>query len=174
MEYLLNKKMFLVSFLIVNMSVQVRHLIAHIIPKQHRWKMDLFQQWNSIIGSLRDKVRIEKIVGDKLILGVIHPAWAQELFMMSHVIKDKVNNALKQERIKEVRVRAVDFAEATQKTANRKRQYDRLSTTTREVISLSWSEKKALSGVDNKELREELRKFYIRCKERGIFYGQNK
>ena len=156
------------------MSVQVRHLIAHIIPKQHRWKMDLFQQWSSIIGSLSDKVRIEKIVGNKLILGVIHPAWAQELFMMSHVIKDKVNSALKQERIKEVRVKAVDFMEATQKTANRQRQCDRINPTPGAIITLSFLEKKALAVVENKELQEELRRFYIRCKERGIFYGQNK
>ena len=84
------------------MAEQICSFLNDIFPKEHVWKMKLFQNWDGIIGSLKSKVRIEKLEGSMLVLGVCHPAWAQELFMLSNVIKNKINRLLKEDKIKDI------------------------------------------------------------------------
>ena len=89
------------------MAKQVRALLENFLPSQHKWKTELMQQWESIIGTLSDKVRIEKIDGDLLVLGVIHPSWAQELMFLSSMLRGKINAALGSERIKTIRCKTI-------------------------------------------------------------------
>ena len=89
------------------MAKQVRALLENFLPAQHKWKTDLMQQWEGIIGNLADKVRIEKIDGDLLVLGVIHPSWAQELMFLQAMLKAKINTALGAERIKTIRCKTI-------------------------------------------------------------------
>ena len=163
MEYLWNLN-FILRF--YYMSKNIGNLLINVIPEQHRWKMDLFQQWESIIGSLSDKVRIESIYKDQLILGVIHPAWAQELYLMSHVIKQKVNNALKDERIKEIRFRSVDFDAGRKKIAKRTDPHATLQSSLldKKKFVITEKERKKLSHIKNEDLRMVLEKFCVRCK----------
>jgi len=56
------------------MAAQLSLLLKHIFPKEHLWKVKLFQSWGDIMGTLKDKVRIEKLDGGLLVLGVCHPA----------------------------------------------------------------------------------------------------
>ena len=89
------------------MAKQVRELLRNFLPDQHKWKTDLMQQCDGIIGSLGDKVRIEKIDGDTLILGAIHSSWAQELTFLSSMLRNKINTALGAERIKTIRCKTI-------------------------------------------------------------------
>ena len=73
------------------MSKCLKELLINIIPKEHSWKITLFQNWDNIIGSLKNKVIIDQIKDDVLYLGVVHPAWAQELHMLSPMLKAKIN-----------------------------------------------------------------------------------
>ena len=149
------------------MSKNVGQLLVDIIPKKHQWKMDLFQQWNSIIGSLSSKVRIERIKDDQLILAVVHPAWAQELFLMSHVIKQKVNNALDRERIKNIQFLTIDFEVERKLRANKKNSYDKPNIFRNQVV-LNYKEQQKLLCIKNNDLRKVLEEFYIRCKKQRI------
>ena len=47
--------------------------------------------WIKIIGSLAPKVFIYKIYNDTIVLGVCDSSWMQELYMISHVLKQKLN-----------------------------------------------------------------------------------
>jgi hypothetical protein len=155
------------------MSKNVGQLLVDIIPEKHQWKMDLFQQWNSIIGSLADKVRIERIKDDQLILGVTHPAWAQELFLMSHVIKQKVNNALDHERIKNIQFRTIDFEAERKVRAKKKNTCDPGDIICNQVV-LNDKEQQKLLNIENNDLRKVLEKFYIRCKKQRMRKSREK
>ncbi len=89
------------------MAKQVSALLRDFLPQQHQWKMKLMQEWDGIIGTLGDKVRIEKIDGDLLVLGVIHPSWAQELMFLSAMLRNKINDALGSQRIKTIRCKTI-------------------------------------------------------------------
>src|SRR3989304_6289270 len=85
------------------MAHHIHKILATVFPEEHRWKMDLFEHWDSLIGNLKGKVKIEKIENDVLTLGVVHPAWAQELYFFSGMLKDKINGVLNEERIRIIR-----------------------------------------------------------------------
>ena len=89
------------------MASQFRDLLKGIIPQNHRWKMRLFRKWDGIIGDLKDKVSIECIHNNILVLGVSHPAWAQELYFLSDTLKNKINEALDEERIVDIRFKTI-------------------------------------------------------------------
>ena len=81
--------------------------LTNIIPQEHSWKIKLFGQWKNIIGHLSEKVRIEKITESSITLGVCHATWAHELFLLSPMIKKKINNLLREEKIKNIHFRTV-------------------------------------------------------------------
>jgi hypothetical protein len=142
------------------MTKAIQELLLEIIPKQHRWKVTLLKQWPSIIGSLDGKVIIEKITDNCLYLGVCHPSWAQELFILSSVIKQKINIALAENRIENIKFRVMPQAQAKQVFLHIKKTNNTVKTNT----SLSSKEKKCLSDVKNDILRTALEDFYIKCK----------
>jgi|SaaInlLV_10m_DNA_2_1039722.scaffolds.fasta_scaffold00637_7 hypothetical protein len=165
------KLIYFIRTWVIKMSEQIGKLLLDVIPKQHRWKMDLFQNWNSIIGSLSDKVRIESINGSSLILGVMHPAWAQELFLMSHVFKNKINNALRDDKIKDIKFRTIDFKKKHPKDIQRGNCLSTVDMLCKSYVVTDLERKKFLN-IENSDLREALEKFYVRCKTRRIKMGK--
>ena len=59
------------------------HFLHDFVDQKHQWKIKLFENWKTIVGKFEDKVTIIRIENNLLVLGVCHPAWAQELFMLS-------------------------------------------------------------------------------------------
>lgn len=143
------------------MNNSIKNCLLNIIPKEHAWKIALFQNWENIIGNLKNKVIIEKIKNDTLFLGVIHPAWAQELNLLSPIIKSKVNTCLGQERIKNIRFKLVIFKTPAQKFKNNKCSHDNLSESV--CKKLSKTEQNVLDNLTDNELRAVMYNFYLRC-----------
>jgi hypothetical protein len=137
--------------------------LINIIPKEHSWKLLLFQNWENIIGNLKDKVIIDQIKDDILYLGVTHPVWAQELHMLAPMLKVKVNASLDQPRIKSIRFKVVDssFKKKNKFCNNRIQDY---------VIDpickkLSKTEQIVLNNVTDIGLRDVMYEFGVRCKK---------
>lgn len=137
-------------------------LLTNIFPKEHQWKIKLFQNWKDIIGSLHEKVRIEKLEGAVIVLGVCHPTWAQELFMLSNIIKNKINAVLKEDRIKYIKFRTIKFKPKakpkTRPTKSVKRRNDIKN------VVFSANERASLSKIKCDKLRSTLEMYYLRCK----------
>jgi len=149
------------------MSRRVGHYLTDIIPEEHRWKLELFHNWETIIGSLKDKVRIEKIADNSLILGVCHPAWAQELFFLTPMLKEKINKILRKNRITDIRVRTTDFSSKQQNTAVPRPQCGTINAdhgTMQIEQCLTIYEHGSLQNIKSTELQSALAKFYLRCK----------
>jgi hypothetical protein len=143
-----------------------QHILSHlhkILPQEHVWKMNVLQQWETILGPLSKKVVLQRIDSHAVVLAVAHPGLAQELLLLSDLIRSKINAAIGHEAIT-----TIHFKTATErrlplpaaKAPHVKAQ------PAQPKASLSPGEHKQLSAITNKELREALADFYATCKER--------
>lgn len=148
------------------MPKPLKELIHNIIPQEHQWKITLFKHWDEIIGPMKDKVIIEKIEESVLVLGVCHPAWAQELFLLSPMLKQKINRYLQKDRISRIRFKFLDLATQRAETIKiqNSRQEAQKSPLPEQYVVLNPSEKLILDQVNNQELRSSLEQFLQRCK----------
>lgn len=140
------------------MSEHIGNFLLDIFPREHHWKVLLFQNWDNIIGSLSDKVRIEKLDGNLMVLGVCHPAWAQELYFMSNMIKNKINFILKEDRVKRIRFNTVELNKKTTKSKIRKKAVSK-----KKILSLNDEHLSILNNIKEDEFRLILSQYYTRC-----------
>jgi hypothetical protein len=138
-----------------------RH-ITHFLPilfKDEQWKITLFSQWETIVGSLSNKMRIEKIDHSTLFIGVYHAAWLQELYSLSHILKRSINDHLGKDYITFIK-----FKHATKQKSpiKEKKQQEKVPLYTDQVM-LQTDEKNALERIKDKELQTVLHNFLTRC-----------
>lgn len=146
------------------MSKQIKQLLENFIPKEHLWKIKLFMHWDEIMGPLKDKVTIEEIKDGILLLGVVHPAWAQELFLLSHTLKQKINTCLQQERIKVIRFVFIDKSKRS--IAPQTQYFDKkIAIKQPKLVTLTQQEQKILQGIKDQALKTSLEEFCVRCKK---------
>src|SRR6266404_8990222 len=92
----------------------LKEILQSIINPEKNWKTDLLYRWNEIVGPLHNKVRIEKIYDDTLILGVFHSCWMQELYLLSPLLIKTINKKLDQPYIKEIRFKHIGVKKTKQ------------------------------------------------------------
>ena len=141
------------------MVKKINTLVKNLIPAEHEWKIGLFKQWNTIIGTMKDKVHIEKINGNLLVLGVSHPSWAQELRLLSPFLKQKINALFPCEKIKNITFRTVSYNTI-------KKNPVAIPMTTIQTINepkLGIKEKKCLQKIGDIMFVNYLTQYYIRC-----------
>jgi hypothetical protein len=139
------------------MATCLKDILHAVINPEKNWKTDLLYKWNDIIGPLHNKVRIEKIYDNTLILGVFHSCWMQELYLLSPLLIKTINEKLDQPYIKEIRFKHIGLK--NQKKTNiapavMKRK--------KEVV-LTKEDECALAKITDPALQEALKAFRIRC-----------
>jgi len=144
------------------MTKQIKDLLQDIfkdINNNDSWKIYLLTNWNSIVGNLSSKVKLEKIFEDTLVISVYNSSWMQELFLLSNVLIKNINSKLDKPRIKHLRFKLADRIKE-KKAIEKKIEIEK-------VIYLNSEELTALKKIEDPELSESLKKFLIRChKER--------
>ena len=133
-----------------------------IIAKKHAWKLELFKRWNEIIGDLKNRVSIEKIEGSLLVLKVSHSVWAHEVFVLSEVIRKKINSTLGKEYINVIRIKTAKISEKIKKNS---KSYNKGFSRDLKKFSLSKIEERALTKISDQELRRCLQNFGLCCKK---------
>lgn len=148
------------------MSKQLKDLVHQLIPQEFQWKIGLLQNWKTIIGPLHDKVAIHAIQERSLILEVSHPAWAQELLHLTPLIKQRINSALNNTHIQEIRFK-VTMPRAFHPKKNNYRQafISLLKKKPQTSYTLSNREECALTSLKNEELKDAMRAFLVACKQ---------
>ena len=139
-------------------------LLNSFTPKQDQWKVKLFNNWDKVLGDLKDKVVILKAERHMLILGVTHPAWAQELFMLSDVLKSRINSLFENEQIKFIRFQTIKKSHVVLndfKPNNLKKDRPQV----KKVYTLNAKEYQRLSSIKDPELKTILKDFCFKCKE---------
>jgi len=139
------------------MAQQLKNLLHSILNTQDDWKIQLLSNWPSIIGNLHTKVKIEKIKGDILVLGVYDSCWLQELYLLSSVLLKTINAKLDQPRIKQLRFKKIGIQKRkkVKKVERQRRTYKKVSPTLKE--------QKALEKIEDPQLSAALKDFLVRC-----------
>jgi hypothetical protein len=139
------------------MAIYLKELLQALIRPEKNWKTDLLYRWRDIIGSLHTKVRIEKIYDDTLILGVSHPCWMQELYLLSPLLIKTINEKLDQPYIKQIRFKQIGL-----KNLKNNRTETRV-TKKKSTAQLTKEDERTLAKITDPELRNALIAFRIRC-----------
>ncbi|MFH1461928.1 MAG: DUF721 domain-containing protein [bacterium] len=146
------------------MFKHISELLSSFVTPKDEWKIKLFNNWDKVIGKLKDKVVILKIENKLLVLGVTHPAWSQELFMLSDILKNRINSLFEKEHIKYIRFETVKIKKKEYKSLKS----EKLHLNDEKIIknlSLTKNEYVSLTKIKNEELKESIKKFCLRCKE---------
>ncbi len=139
------------------MATDFKQLLQTIINPEKSWKTDLLYRWHDIIGSLHSKVRIEKIDGDILILGVSHSCWMQELYLLSPLLLKTINEKLDQPYIKQIRFKQMSS------TTHKKNIHTFTAAKKKKDVALTKQDERTLAQITDPALRDALRAFRIRC-----------
>lgn len=139
------------------MEKTLKNILSTIIPVES-WQADLLRNWPSIMGPLHNKVRLEKISEDTLIIGVYDSCWLQELYLLSSVLLDAINQNLDQPRIKQLR-----FKKVSATPSSNKQQKQVPAPRVLKPVTLKEHEIAALKNVNDPALGDALRQFLIRC-----------
>ena len=146
------------------MIPQLKQVIHTLLDPSKDWRLYLLTHWNTIMGSLAIRVRLEKIelVQDHavLVLGVYESVWLQELHMLSAVLIRSINNKLGHAYVKQVRLTLV----IKQKDRSKKYVHTAAHNSVARTI-LTEEEKKALSSISNPDLKKTLETFLLRCSQ---------
>lgn len=140
------------------MATCLKELLETLINPEKNWKTDLLYRWHDIIGALYNKVRIEKIYEDTLILGVFHPCWMQELYLLSPLLIKTINEKLDQPYIKQIHFKHIGL---------KKHKKNNIKPIThkknKNEIVLTKEDERTLAKIADPALRELLKAFRIRC-----------
>ena len=139
------------------MAQPIKQLIHSVFDQPDNWKIDLLRNWDGIIGNLNTKVYLEKITDDTLVLGVTDSCWLQELYLLSHVILQVINEKLDRPRIKQLRFKKIGIRPVKKQT------YTKPKPRTHTKRPLTNKEQHALTSIKDPQLQQALEDFLIRC-----------
>jgi len=138
------------------MTTPIKHILDSFLVGQDSWKTQLLGNWESIIGNLKDKVHIEQILDDTVILGVYNSSWMQELYLLSNVLLKLINQKLDQPRIKHLRFKKSSKRVFVHRTTT-------MHAKNKKLVTLTQKEQHALTNIDDPDLRTALKEFLVRC-----------
>ncbi len=144
------------------MAQHILSLLHKVLPQEQSWKLKVLQNWHTILGPLSHKVLLQRIDNTSVVLAVAHPGLAQELLMLSDLIRSKINASIGHEAIT-----TIHFRTTTPRKGNPAPQTPTKTATEPKLkIPLTPTEQQQLTTITNKELRNALAEFYATCKER--------
>ena len=139
------------------MVLSLHELIPQVLAKQTDWRIMLARQWSEVVGALDTRIRLEKIYDDTLVIGVYESHWMQELYLLSSVLQDSINDAIGEHRINHLRFKLVE----DRKRPERKPPPKKIKRP--KNVELSARQTQALAGIKDKELCAALTDFWGRC-----------
>lgn len=136
--------------------------------QKEAWKINLIKNWPTIIGSLHEKVSLQKINATSVVLGVYDSSWIQELYLLSKLILKKINNHLDRPRIETLRFQCVEDSYST-KSADKRRE-QALKQKSKKIykehaLPLKPQEFLALQKIRDPQLSDALQGFLRKCQE---------
>ena len=139
-------------------------IVEKIVSKHNLWKIHVFQAWSKIMGGLKNKVKIEQIEGDSIILGVKHPAWGQEISFFSSTIKKRINEEIKETRIKSIKIKVCASFYKKQRLFTPV--FEKKLDETIKEDCMTISEHINLEAIKNNDLKNSMKMYYFLCKSK--------
>jgi len=146
------------------MAYSLKTLVQQALSKQQApaWHIQLFEQWHTIVGDLQQVMRLEKIVGNMLIIGVYDASWMHELHMLSTVLVQTINQHLDEPHINRVRFRQVARSKIKKIDAAQKGTMPII-----ELPALTHTQQTVLNQIPDEQLRSHLHTFLARLRLSG-------
>jgi hypothetical protein len=145
-----------------NIVMKTPEKLADIIPflfqHEHQWKYDLLRNWPTIFGNMSDKVHLESINKDILVLAVSDACLMQELYTLSPVLLTAINQVLDKPHIQHLRFKRAGLAK--KKIV---KNLEQRNTVLRSSIILTAQEERALQTIKDPQLAQAMKEFLIRC-----------
>lgn len=126
--------------------------------QKEAWKINLIKNWPTIIGSLHEKVSLQKINATCVVLGVYDSSWMQELYLLSKLILKKINNSLDRPRIETLRFQCIEKKEQVTKQQT-------VTPRSEKKITLKPQEISALQKINDPKLSQALEGFLRKCQQ---------
>jgi hypothetical protein len=138
------------------MPKEIKALVTHYLSNTQSWKFALLDQWPTILGPLSERVTLERIHDEALVLAVDDSCWLQELYHLTPVLLKTINQILDQPRIKHLRFKLAGTKEKKAPVQHKQAEASK-------IVTLSHQEKKSLNTICDETLREALKNYLIRC-----------
>lgn len=125
---------------------------------QKNEQVQLIVEWGTIMGPLANLVTLERIEKGTVLLAIKHPALAQELDALRHVLLARMNQHLPTNKVQQIRII----------TASRKKMKN-ISSAARPArhqvatFSLPQSLQNVLHEMQDLELANALQQYFVRC-----------
>lgn len=139
------------------MPQSIKSLFKTLISPEQHWKLNLLNNWATIIGAAGAHVHVEKISDDTVVLSVTDSCWMHELYLLSGLLLKKINQNLDQPRIKHLRFKQAGVRKKKSTIPNQK------VTPIYKTVLLSPHEHNALTKIKDPHLSDALKQFLIRC-----------
>lgn len=137
-------------------------LIPSVLNSQS-WQLKLLAHWPTIMGPAHSRVRIERIQGSTLILGVFDQAWLQELYFLQDAVKQKINNYMQEHVITTIKFKRAEPIVGLKPYNVPTGIVNEIAPN--KIIEITVPERQALAQCKDDELREYLQKYLTRCKQ---------
>ncbi len=145
------------------MAVLLKDLVPLVIDVKSDWRSVLLKNWNTIVRSLATRVRLEKVTHDMIIVGVYESHWMHELYLLSPVLIDSVNDFLGKPYIKQVRFKLVEEKTLPSHYKAREKQPHLKNGFMEREVTLTTNQKGALEKIADPQLRDALIGFWRKC-----------
>lgn len=143
------------------MAVALTTLVAHFLKSDDAdWRLRLMREWATIVGGLHTKMRLEKIVHDTVVIGVYELHWMQELYMISAMIMQTINEKLGGQHVAKLRFVVADTQQRPFPARRALKKGDEVK-----VLPLTPQQEKTLEKINDTALRESLKKLWYRCQK---------
>ncbi len=143
------------------MAQHIKNFFAPIIPNYKVWKINLIENWNTIVGDLHEHVTLINIQNNMLLLGVYDSTWLQELYILSPVLLKTINDYLGDKYITSLRFKNIGYKKKKKNLYEKKVVGKKIKKS-----HLTTRERTILTSIHDAELRNELERYLIRCKEK--------
>lgn len=141
------------------MALAIKNLVDSLLKKQDDWRINLLQNWQTIIGALHNRIRLERIADNTVVIGVYESHWMQELYLLQRCILTSINKHLDQPRVVQLKFKLVE-----QKKPKEPVKHISIPQAIVMPVVLTFEQKKALCLIKDEQLRSYLTTYLSRCK----------
>lgn len=138
--------------------VSLKDLVPLVVDAHTDWRILLLKNWDTIVGFLSTRTRLEKVTPTMIVVGVYESHWMQELYLLSPVLIDSINNFLGKPYIKQARFKLVE--ERTMPSHFKAPEKKRM--VVGEIV-LTRNQQRALDKISDPQMKEALIGFWGKC-----------
>ncbi|MCL5436877.1 MAG: DUF721 domain-containing protein [Candidatus Dependentiae bacterium] len=133
--------------------IRLSDCVGRLLPSGRDWHTRLAREWHGAVGELAERMRLERVRGDLLIIGVYDLHWIAELYHLAPRIIEQINGFLGARYVAQLR-----FVVAVRK-AGKKREAAEVEAQ-KPVARLTARHEQVLSSIKDGQLHDVLEKFF--------------